>query len=245
MRVAAALAVTILAGSSAHADPPPPIDPQIQAWDLLKHAEDRFRAGDDLGVRELLLPSRVNTERVPSMDRLFGLSSARLNKCVDALAALDRFLVSGAADAAAMAEAKEARDRCKTSLGTRPVLHIETTPPGAEVRLDSEKAPPIGVTPLDAETVPAGDHLLRLQLPGHEPVARLVSLVSGKTTSLKVALWQTPDFTARPSTRPPVTQRRWFWPVIGGAIAVVGIGVGVGVGAGLGLRSSPTVLVFK
>jgi hypothetical protein len=104
-------------------------------------------------------------------------------------------------------------------LGRPGHITIESTPPGATVRIDGKKR---GVTPLELE-LPPGDHEMDVRLDGHFPREREISIVEGVVQSV--------DFDLQ--TIPQKQRNRPLW--ISGW---TGVGVGLGMaGAGIALMA--------
>jgi hypothetical protein len=191
-------------------------------------------------------------ERVPTIHRWLGLTEAKLGHCADAVVALEQFLASSPPDADS-AEAVAVRDQCKLALAARSSVRVETSPPGADVRIDPDdddpKKPSLGVTPLSLEGIPPGDHLIAVYRAGYKTATRIVTFATGRVTRVELTLVPVAPtqtvavVTASPVTAPkPVWKRSWFWPTIVGAAVVVGIAVGVGVGVGTQPKSFPTLM---
>jgi len=70
--------------------------------------------------------------------------------------------------------------------GTRPI-NVESTPPGATVYLDAVTSAPLGVTPLRNVRVSRGNHILIVQIDGHEE-SRLPILVRRSRETFRVTL---------------------------------------------------------
>jgi len=100
-------------------------------------------------------------------------------------------------------------------------IELETSVTGAEVLIDGKKA---GVTPLvgPLAAVTAGEHLVEVKKPGHEPFSRTVRVPIGKTVRLVALL---PRMAIAVQTRP--FYRDWpFWTAAGaGAVAMVVAGI--------------------
>jgi serine/threonine protein kinase len=62
-----------------------------------------------------------------------------------------------------------------------PILHVETTPPGANVTLAGQS---IGATPLTTEAAVGRDTELALSKPGFEPIRMKIGLVAGEQTDV-------------------------------------------------------------
>ena len=87
-----------------------------------------------------------------------------------------------------------------------PVLMVETTPPGAEVYIDEERAGKTGPEgKLKISTLPAGEHRLRVSLAGYQDYARSLELPSGQTTMVAVALEAVKLPAATPAAQPAAT----------------------------------------
>jgi serine/threonine-protein kinase len=64
-------------------------------------------------------------------------------------------------------------------------IHVESVPPGATVSVDGQ---PVGTTPRDVPDLAAGDHEVKLELPGYEPKTQKVAVTEGAQAELKVTL---------------------------------------------------------
>lgn len=86
-----------------------------------------------------------------------------------------------------------------------PVLIIETTPPGAEVYVDEERAGKTGPEgKLKISTLTAGQHRIRASLEGYEDYARTFDLSPGQSTVAAVALVAAKPPAAEHATQAPV-----------------------------------------
>ena len=120
-----------------------------------------------------------------------------------------------------------ARDRAERSKGR---LSVNTTPPGAEIRIDSVAAAPVGTSPSVVRLSP-GQHLVVIRRAGYGDVQRTVEIKQGKITLMAVRLRRLSDLTgdgADPARR-PFYRRWWFWT--GAALAVVAAGTAAATGA--------------
>ncbi|MSP63579.1 MAG: PEGA domain-containing protein [Myxococcales bacterium] len=156
---------------------------------------------------------------------MLGLTDAHLGRCADAVQELETFLkLLKAQDDPRIPEAIVARDRCRAELLPRfGTLVVESTPTGAEVRLDPE-APlrdrasgtkgggPAGVTPFRDEKVTPGEHRVALRQVGFAPLERAVTVRAGETVRLDLPLTPLPSPTvetppeasqAQPEGKPP------------------------------------------
>jgi PEGA domain len=233
---AACIALVMLgAAGSAYADA------DAEAWDLLQRGTALYQAGDYEAARVALARAReLVPGQVPAIDRWLGLANARLGRCSEAVEELERFLATLPKDPDALYDTTAARDGCKQALASRGRLRVETSPSGAEVRLDADdpKAPRVGVSPLMMESAPLGDHLVSVHRDGYQAASKIVSIAEGKLVVVQLTLVPVAPLAAPPAaivaqapSRKPVWKRRWFWPVVAGAaVAVAGVAVGVAVG---------------
>jgi hypothetical protein len=114
-----------------------------------------------------------------------------------------------------------------------PELLVTVNVDGAEVRIDDVL---VGRTPLGAQRLEPGPHVVMITAVGYSGTRREVELDPGERERLDVTLTAAAamdeviaaDGTV--SDRPPEWYEEWWpWAIIGGVV-VVGIGVGVGVG---------------
>ena len=105
-------------------------------------------------------------------------------------------LIAVALAICAIAMPAEAQKRKKKKPAELPVL-IETLPAGASVFLGDKESGPIGVTPAELE-LPAGEHVVILELDGHIP--RFESVVVEARTGKAARITQTFAFELDPAT---------------------------------------------
>lgn len=86
----------------------------------------------------------------------------------------------------------------------RGAIDVVTTPPGADVYVDDERA---GVTPYGGN-VAAGDHEIRLELDGYSTETEEVSIAAGELRRIELEL----------SERRTIFQRAWFWALFGAVV---------------------------
>jgi hypothetical protein len=89
------------------------------------------------------------------------------------------------------------------------ILRVTTAEPGASVAIDGKA---LGVTPFDQD-VAIGTVTLTVSRPGYFDDSRQLALEAGQAYDIAVAL------KALPPATPKVTQRWWFWTLIGVAVA--------------------------
>jgi hypothetical protein len=140
-----------------------------------------------------LLDSGVAPARIVELTSQYGiafeLTSSAENELREA-GATDELLKSLREMAAKAAAAiPPAPTPVATPPPSPPVLLIETSPPGAEVYIDEERA---GKTSpegrLKVSNLPPGQHRLRASLEGHQDYSRNVDLSAAQTTVVAVAL---------------------------------------------------------
>ena len=222
-----------LARAQGGTDETPEPSAEAQALAFMETGTARYRDGDFASALRAfeqaaaLVPERANPYR------WLGLTLVRLDRCPDAVVALNRFLSLVPRSDTRIVEAETLRDRCRSELVPKlGTLIIDSTPPGAEVRLGGARGVALGKTPLREDSILVGSHVVYLHAAGHKDVLREVQLERNETVRLNVDL---------PPLPPPAPRRTGL--VVGltvGAIAVVALGLGLGLG--LGLRSSPEVL---
>jgi hypothetical protein len=147
----------------------------------LEEARDKF-------VRaRLLVPDKANPYR------LLGIVDARLGRCADAVSELEIFLGKVPATDSRTVEAITLRDRCKEELQPKTgTLSIDSTPPGAEVRIDDEKAAPVGVTPYRNPAISVGAHVAYVRKGGFVAKSKGFQVERGQAVQLDVALEAVP-----------------------------------------------------
>jgi hypothetical protein len=104
------------------------------------------------------------------------------------------------------------------------VLHLETTPPGAQVFVDGRFA---GPTPGDFD-LGDGPHSIRVHLAGYHEVIREVTGAPGERTELALPLEQLPADEDPTRIRAEPTnwyEKPWPWIAIGGGALVLAVGI--------------------
>jgi hypothetical protein len=231
-----------------------------EALQLLDKGIAAFNAGQLPQARELFSRARDLVPDKANPYRWLGLVDARMGHCADAARELDIFLQKVPPGDARTAEALTLRDRCRQELAPRVgTLVVETTPPGAEVRLDDPDAAEVGVTPYRNEAVPVGSHVLFVRKPGYEALTRGVSLPQNEVVLVELPLHATSSAAAprerparatapaaaaltrsAPPPPPPRKSRAWIAGVVVGVVAAAGLGLGLGLGLTLGQSSVTT-----
>ena len=197
-----------------------------------------------LKVREMV-PDKANPYR------WLGLVEARLGHCAQAVDYLDRFITRVPGKDPRTIEAVTVRDRCRDELTPKlGKVIIESTPSGADVRLDTDTGVPVGTTPFQSAEVKAGSHVVNLSKTGFQAVSKVFALSKGDTVRLDVVLnaelapvvvtsANNPITTT--TTPPPKKSKVWIGVLAAGLVGVAALGVGLGVGLS---RGAPQEAVF-
>ena len=198
--VGALFSLVVLLAAPAHADK------QEDALRLLDEGVALFNAGELEAARTALIKARDLVPEKANPYRWLGLVDARLGRCADAVEELGVFLTRVAPEDPRAAEAVALRDRCrdelKPKLGT---LVVDSTPTGAEVRLDVAGSPPVGVTPYRNDALAAGNHVVFVGKPGFVGAAQGVAINRGETVQVQIVLQEAPP---PPTARDPETEKR-------------------------------------
>src|SRR5262249_35136869 len=96
-----------------------------------------------------------------------GLAYTGMGRCDEAGVALEEDLRRRVKDP--KPAAKAALDSCRARMSAPGKLRVESTPDGAEVRLDAEGGPALGTTPYQIDRVPQGLHKVYLARSGFQP----------------------------------------------------------------------------
>ena len=190
------------------------------------------------------------------------LAYAEAERPLDALDAMGRYLKD--APAVPDAKRKEIGTRFAVMLDqVAAVVTVEASRQNAPVKVDGR---PVGMTPLAAPLrLMPGKHEIQMQPAATDPSSgakvqvevrpgerRTVKLEPGTASKFlepqaqldpgaggSGAATATGKAKSTPST--PITQQRWFWPVVGGGAAAVAA-LGIGLGAGLATRKNASGL---
>ena len=244
MRAWLAIALVSLAPAAATADKPQ------DALKLLDEGIREFNGGQLAEAREAFSRARELVPDKANPYRWLGLVDARMGHCGDAIKELDIFLQKVPPNDQRVAEAVTLRDRCREDLQPRVgALVVESSPPGADVRIDDGGAPSVGTTPYRNDAVPAGNHVVFLQKPGYQSVTRGVAISPRETAQLELALTPTgqpaervsssrheaPLLVTKSGSEPP-RKKKPYW--VAGLVIGVLVAGGVAVGLGIGLTQS-------
>jgi hypothetical protein len=212
-------------------------DKAQEALKLLDDGIKQFNAGELQEARDSFAKARDIVPDKANPYRWLGLVDARMGHCGDAIRELEIFLQKVPPNDSRAAEAVTLRDRCKEDVQPRVGgLAVETTPSGAEVRLDDAVAPPSGFTPYRNDALPAGNHVVFLHKAGYEEVTRGVAVAPRETARVELRLVPLPGRPAVVETPPARNDHPrkkkpyWIAGVVVGVVAVAAVAVGLGVG---------------
>jgi hypothetical protein len=218
-------------------------DKASDALSLLDKGIKDFNAGHLAEARESFAKARDLVPDKANPYRWLGLVDARMGHCGDAIKELEIFLQKVPQGDSRIAEAVTLRDRCKEDLQPRMgSLVVESTPSGAEVRLDDVNAAEVGTTPYRNDAIPAGNHVVFVRKPGFHEITRGVAVGQRETVRVELKLVAAPSVAEKPAKREPAPvattstekpkkkSRAWIAGVVVGVVVAVGLGVGLGVG---------------
>ncbi len=206
-------------------------------------ARAAYKRGADLYSqgrwREAIVAFEEADRLKPSPRLQFNVGQAyeKLGDVPAALAAFARYLRAdpGASNREAVEKQVRSLESRLARLGLQ-MLHVTTTPSGAEVTVDGGAPSP---APLDA-AFPPGRRVLRATLAGWSPTRLEVDLPADRSLTVNLALDPASRLAAEPpsppleATRPvgaPVpSERSWVGPIVAGGVAVVAASVGLAFG---------------
>ncbi len=137
---------------------------------LVRSAEAKTKSGDLAGA---LADYQAADAVKPTSELAFAVGDTqdKLGKLREAVVSYERFLAS--VPARMKVKGEEVQKRVAEIKGMPGKLHIDTSPPGAVVLVDSKPQP--GKTPTDVD-LPSGKHVLRVELEGHQPAEKEVAV---------------------------------------------------------------------
>lgn len=218
-----------------------PADPKA----LAASGEKKLKAADYAGALTDFEAANA-AKPAPELERFIGLSHDNLGRFPHAVAAYERFLAN--VPAKMKEQGEETKKRVEAIKAMPGTVHVETTPPGAQVLVDAaanpNAAPEPAPTPTDVALKP-GKHSLRLTAEGYDPLEREIDVVFGTKQELKAELVKKaepppppppppvvaePPVPAPPPPPPPPEPRSKVPAYVTGAVAIVAAGVGTGFG---------------
>lgn len=245
------LSLALVAASPAlvRAQQPAQTPAEAEAQQLLAEAVKLLDSGKLRESEEKLLRVIQLVPQAPNPHRLLGIVQFRLALCADAVKEFDEFLQRVGPNDRRAIEVISMRDRCREELAPKVgKLLVDSTPRGADVRVDDEKATPVGKTPVEVKAIPAGSHVVFVELPGFRAASRGFNIGKNETLRLEFGLQKDADAVVTSNTvkDKPLYKKGWFWGVLITSVAVVGGAVATGVV--LGTRSpsfNPTLPEFN
>jgi hypothetical protein len=222
------------------AAPAKPVDPKP----LMASGEKKFKAGDFAGA--LADFEAANTAKAsPEADRFIGQSHDNLGHFPEAVIAYERFLAN--VPAAMKTQGEETKKRVEAIKAMPGKVHVETTPPGAQITVDAAATttptPNPNPTPTDIDLA-AGKHTLRIVADGYNPVDKEIDVTFASKQDVRVelvksepppptpppAVAEVPQPAPTPPPPPPPEPRSKVPAYVTGAVAIVAAGVGTGFG---------------
>ena len=204
---------------------------------LLASGEKKLKASDFAGA---LADFQASNTAKPSPDAQLGIARAHdnLGNFAEAVAAYEAFLADVPAKMKEQGETAKARvDAIKAMPGK---VHLETTPPGANITVDGQ--PGQSPTPIDLE-LPPGKHKITITVEGFEPAEKEIDVTFASKQDVNVELVkpeappppppvvaQQPPPPPPPPPAPPPEPRSKVPAYVTGAVAIVAAGVGTGFG---------------
>jgi tetratricopeptide (TPR) repeat protein len=182
LAVVALGAVLSLNGAKAHAEPS-----EQAATQAMKRAQEHMLQKDYAAAAQAYDEARALAPDASGPYLGLGLAHAAQGHCQEAVPALEEYLKRKGDDP--QPGAKATLEACRALAAVSPGrLSVVSEPGGAEVRVDDEKAPAIGVTPFETDKLPPGAHVVFVSKPGFHTRKERVSLERGLTARLEVAL---------------------------------------------------------
>ncbi len=223
------------------AAPAKPADPKA----LLASGEKKLKANDFAGALADFEAS--NTAKAsPEADRFIGQSHDNLGHFPEAVVAYERFLAR--VPASMKAQGEETKKRVEAIKAMPGKVHVETTPPGAQITVDAAArpgetpTPNPSLTPTDLDLAP-GHHTLKIVAEGYAPADKEIDVAYGSKQDVRLELVkneppppppppvaEVPVPAVAPPPPPPPEPRSKVPAYVTGAVAIVAAGVGTGFG---------------
>lgn len=205
---------------------------------LLASADKKFKASDFAGALADYEASNA-AKASPEAQRGIALSHDNLQHFAEAVTAYEKFIADNPPKKDQADEAKKRVEAIKVMPGK---IHVETTPPGASIVIDTSQTPHDKVTPVDLE-LPPGKHTLLIGAEGYENVTKEVDVGYASKQDVKAELTkkepppppppvvaEAPPPAPTPPPPPPPEPRSKVPAYVTGAVAIVAAGVGTAFG---------------
>lgn len=245
--LATSLTLVAVPAAAQSTDKPAPTQPAAKPATPAKPAdakasfaagEKKFKANDFQGALADFEASET-AKAEPATELYIAKTQDNLQAYPEALAAYEKFI---AANPASMKSDVEAAQKRVEALKAMPgKVHVETTPPGASIIVDTAQAPLEKTTPTDID-LPAGHHTIIIGAEGFENVTKEVDVAGASKQDLKIELKAkeapppAPPVAAEnnaqptPPPPPPPEPRSKIPAYVTGAVAIAAAGVGIGFG---------------
>ncbi len=220
-----------------------PADPKA----LLASGDKKFKANDFAGALADCEASST-AKASPEADRCIGQSHDNLGHFPEAVTAYERFLAN--LPASMKTQGEETKKRVEAIKAMPGKVHVETTPPGAQITVDAAAkpseaptpAPHPNPTPTDLDLAP-GHHTLKIVAEGYVAVDKEIDVAYGSKQEVRLELVrneppppppppvaEVPVPAPTPPPPPPPEPRSKIPAYVTGAVAIVAAGVGTGFG---------------
>jgi hypothetical protein len=239
--VAVALGLALAAPAAAQDKPAtPPAAPAKPADPKASFAsgEKKFKANDFAGALADFEASNA-AKASPEAQRYIAQCHDNLQHFQEAVAAYEKFIAENPPKMAAQVD--EAKKRVEAIKAMPGKVHVETTPPGASIVIDTAQTPHDKVTPTDID-LPAGKHTLLIGAEGYENTTKEIEVGYASKQDVKADLVKKeappppPPVAAEqpaqpaPPPPPPPEPRSKVPAYVTGAVAIVAAGVGTAFG---------------
>ncbi|HSO33732.1 MAG TPA: PEGA domain-containing protein [Labilithrix sp.] len=219
--------------------PAKPADPKA----LLASGEKKFKANDFAGALADFEASSA-AKASPEADRFIGQSHDNLGHFPEAVTAYERFLAN--VPASMKTQGEETKKRVEAIKAMPGKVHVETTPPGAQITVDAAASTTPAAhpspTPTDLDLAP-GHHTLKIVAEGFAPVDKEIDVAFGSKQDVRLELVkneppppppppvaEVPVPAPAPPPPPPPEPRSKVPAYVTGAVAIVAAGIGTGFG---------------
>jgi hypothetical protein len=186
MRVARLLGIALLLGLGASARADEKRDDKKEAEAAMAQANEHLQRGNYESAVESFKKAQKLAPSASGPYFGLGLSYAAMGKCEQAVTALEEYQRRRVKDP--RPEAKAQLDACRARLNAPSRLRVETVPTGAEVRVDAENGPVLGLTPFESASLARGPHKLFLRHEGYRAGAAEVRIEPGALAMVTVVL---------------------------------------------------------
>jgi hypothetical protein len=223
------------AAPAAPTDKPAAPAKPVDAKTAFAAGEKKFKANDYTGALADFEASNA-AKADPATTRYIAVCQDNLQHFSEAVTAYEKFIADNPPKMAK--EVDEAKKRVEAIKAMPGKVHIETTPPGASIVIDTAQSPHDKVTPTDLDLSP-GKHTLLIGAEGYENATKEVEVGYGSKQDVKAELVKKeappppppPVAAEQPAPAPtppapPPEPRSKVPAYVTGAVAIVAAGVG-------------------